>query len=111
MWRTITPVAGPTAGVCSKLSDHIVDDRALRVPARPPGSLASDGVDGLQDAVGAPGHRSVRSGPRISTPSGRRRFEFRSPVAGRTAISIVIAGVMIYYLSQPHARRAFGQRV
>ena len=36
-------------------------------------------------------------------------LEFRSATASSTVISIVIAGLIIYYLNQPHVRRAFGQ--
>jgi hypothetical protein len=38
-------------------------------------------------------------------------LEFRSASASSTVVSIVIAGVIIYYLYQPHVRRAFGQNV
>jgi hypothetical protein len=36
---------------------------------------------------------------------------FRSSTASSTVIGIVIAGIIIYYLYQPHVRRAFGQNV
>jgi len=38
-------------------------------------------------------------------------LEFRSATATSTIISVVIAGAIIYYLYQPHVRRAFGQSV
>ena len=38
-------------------------------------------------------------------------LEFRSATASSTIISVVIAGAIIYYLYQPHVRRAFGQSV
>jgi hypothetical protein len=38
-------------------------------------------------------------------------LEFRSATATSTIISVVIAGAIIYYLYQPHVRRAFGQNV
>ena len=38
-------------------------------------------------------------------------LEFRSATASSTLISVVIAGAIIYYLYQPHVRRAFGQKV
>ena len=37
--------------------------------------------------------------------------EWRSATASSTVVSIVIAGAIIYYLYQPHVRRAFGQNV
>ena len=37
--------------------------------------------------------------------------EFRSSTASSTIIGIAIAGIIIYYLWQPHVRRAFGQNV
>ncbi|MGD0123582.1 MAG: hypothetical protein ABSC46_13640 [Candidatus Limnocylindrales bacterium] len=37
--------------------------------------------------------------------------EFRSATASSTIISVVISGAIIYYLYQPHVRRAFGQSV
>jgi hypothetical protein len=37
--------------------------------------------------------------------------EFRSATASSTVISVVISGAIIYYLYQPHIRRAFGQSV
>lgn len=38
-------------------------------------------------------------------------LEFRSATATSTIVSVVIAGAIIYYLYQPHVRRAFGQSV
>ena len=38
-------------------------------------------------------------------------LEFRSATASSTLIGIVIAGIILYYLYQPHVRRAFGQSV
>jgi hypothetical protein len=38
-------------------------------------------------------------------------LEFRSATASSTIVGIVIAGIIIYYLYQPHVRRAFGQNV
>jgi hypothetical protein len=38
-------------------------------------------------------------------------LEFRSATASGTVVSIVIAGAILYYLYQPHVRRAFGQNV
>jgi uncharacterized membrane protein (DUF2068 family) len=38
-------------------------------------------------------------------------LEYRSATASSTIIGIVIAGIIIYYLYQPHVRRAFGQNV
>jgi uncharacterized membrane protein (DUF2068 family) len=38
-------------------------------------------------------------------------LEFRSATASSTIVSIVIAAVILYYLYQPHVRRAFGQNV
>jgi hypothetical protein len=38
-------------------------------------------------------------------------LQFRSATASSTLISIVIAGIILYYLYQPHVRRAFGQAV
>ena len=38
-------------------------------------------------------------------------LEFRSATVTSTIVSVVIAGAIIYYLYQPHVRRAFGQSV
>jgi len=38
-------------------------------------------------------------------------LEFRTATASSTVVAIVIAGIIIYYLYQPHVRRAFGQNV
>lgn len=38
-------------------------------------------------------------------------LEFRSSTASSTVVSVVIAGLIVYYLYQPHVRRAFGQNV
>jgi hypothetical protein len=38
-------------------------------------------------------------------------LEFRSATASTTIVGIVIAAIIIYYLYQPHVRRAFGQNV
>jgi len=37
--------------------------------------------------------------------------QFRSATASSTIVGVVIAGIIIYYLWQPHVRRAFGQTV
>ena len=41
---------------------------------------------------------------------GTSLLTFRSETATSTITSVVIAGIIIYYLWQPHVRRAFGQR-